>query len=256
MRESSSVRLTWSFAPGPAVGGRGGRPRLAAGPLRLLLSRLDLRPILGLLLLVALPRPHLDLRLGLGNALQTVLAPGQLLRYRHPVRHIRRVRSLRQRHQLLDLCLQLRFELSCVLIRQCPVPARIGLHLGAVQSHRPQLQQARLPRQQQHLHEQPFNLGQKPPPEPRDGVMVGMIVGRYEAERHRIVARPLKCPARKHPRGVAVYQKSQKHPRVIGGRPRAAIRLHHRRHLQTLDYLHHEPRQMPLRQPLIHRRRQ
>ena len=256
MRESSSVRLIWSFAPGPGVGGRRPPARLAAGPLRLLLARLDLGPILGLLPLVAFPRPRLDLGLGLGKALQAIRAPGQLLRYRHPVRHIRRVGRLRQRHQFLDLGLQLRFDLSGMLIRQRAVPARIGMHLGAVQRHRAQLHHAGLPGQHQKLHKQTFDLRQKAPPERGDGVMVGMVVGGNEAERHRIVSRPLKSAARKHPRGVAVDQKTQQYARMVRGRAGAAIGLDHRRQVQVLNHFHNEARQMPFRQPLINRGRQ
>ena len=72
--------------------------RLAAGFLGLLRARLQLRFMLGLRASVALLRPRLDLRLGLGNALQTIFAPGQLFRHRHAIRHVRLVRRLRQRH--------------------------------------------------------------------------------------------------------------------------------------------------------------
>ena len=109
MRESASVRLTWSFGPGPATGGSGGR--LAAR-------------LLGLL------RARLDHRLGLGDAGQTILAPGQFLGHRHPVGHIRPIGRLRQRHQLRHLGgLRARTHDSalCRLALAC---------IGAVQRHR------------------------------------------------------------------------------------------------------------------------
>ena len=71
--------------------------RLAARLLGLLRARLELRLVLGPLPLMAFARPRLDRRLGLGDAGQTILAPGQFFRYRHPVRHIRRIGRLRQR---------------------------------------------------------------------------------------------------------------------------------------------------------------
>ena len=63
--------------------------------------------------------------------------------------------------------------------------------LRAVQRHRPHLQNAHLPRQQQHLNKQSFDLLKKASPECRDRVVVGMIVGRDEPERHRVVSRTL-----------------------------------------------------------------
>ena len=71
------------------------------------------------------------------------------------------------------------------------MPAGIGMHLCAVQRHRAQLEHPGLPRQRQHLDEQPLDIRKKSPPEGGDGVVVGMIVSRNEAERHRIVGRPL-----------------------------------------------------------------
>ena len=49
------------------------------------------------------------------------------------------------------------------------MPAGVGVNLRAVQRHRAHLQNAHLPRQQQHLNEQRLDLFQKPPPERRDG---------------------------------------------------------------------------------------
>ena len=230
--------------------------RLAARRLRLRRAGAHLRFMLGLLARKALLGPRLDLRLGRGDAGQALRAPGQLFRHRHPVRHIRGIGGLRQRHQLGDLGLQLRFELARMLIGQRAVPAGVGVDLGAVQRHRAQLEQPGLPRQHQDLDEQPFDLREKPAPERGDGVVVGMIVGGDEAERHRIVSGALELAAREHPRGVAVDQKPQQHARVIRGRARAAIGPNHRRKVEPLDHLHHKARQMPLRQPFVHRRRQ
>jgi hypothetical protein len=55
-----------------------------------------------------------------------------------------------------------------------------------VERHRAQLEQAHLPRQFQHPHEQGFDLPEKAPPESRDGVVVGMLVRGDEPERHRV----------------------------------------------------------------------
>src|SRR5271166_5955245 len=113
-------------------------------------------------------------------------------------------------------------------IQERTVPAGVGVNLRAVQRHRPHLQNAHLPRQQQHSNEQSFDLREKAPPERRDRVVVGMIVGRDEPERHRVVRRTLQLTARKHPRRIAVNQKAQQHSRMIRRRPGTAITAAHR----------------------------
>jgi len=75
------------------------------------------------------------------------------------------------------------------------VAARIGVDLGAIQRHRPQLQHAQLARQQQQLHEQSLDLRQKASPERGDGVVLRMLVGGDEAEGDRIIGRPLQLAA-------------------------------------------------------------
>jgi hypothetical protein len=91
------------------------------------------------------------------------------------------------------------------------VPAGIGVDLGAVQSHRAHLEQAHLARQLQHLDKQLRDLPQEAPPERRKGVVVGVLVGRDEAEGHRVIGRALQLAAGEHPRGVAIHQKAQQH---------------------------------------------
>src|ERR1019366_1025180 len=77
-------------------------------------------------------------------------------------------------------------------------------------------------------NEQPFDLLKESPPERRDGVVVGMIVGCDETKRHRVISRTLQLAARKNPRRVAINQNAQQHPRVVGRRTRAAITAAHR----------------------------
>jgi len=55
---------------------------------------------------------------------------------------------------------------------------------------------------------------------------------------------------------IAVNQQSQPHRRVIRPRARPAIAADQRSQIHSVDHLHHEPRQMPFRQPLVCRRRQ
>jgi hypothetical protein len=71
-----------------------------------------------------------------------------------------------------------------------------------------------------------------------------------------VIGRPLQLAAGEHARGIAVDQNAQQKVWMIGSLTAAAIAANHRPQVQAPDHLHHEPRQMPLRQPLVHRRRQ
>ena len=126
---------------------------------------------------------RLDLRACFGDLAQTLLAPRQFVGNRHAIGNVRRVRRLGFGHQLGDLRLQLCLDLARVFIRQCAVPAGVGVDFRAVEPDRPHVQHAHLARQQRHLNEQPLDLLEKSSPERRNRVMVGMIVGRNEAER-------------------------------------------------------------------------
>jgi len=199
---------------------------------------------------------RLDLRACFGNLAQTLLAPRQFVGNRHAIGNVRRVRRLGFGHQLGDFRLQLRLDLARVFIRQRAVPASVGVDFRAVEPDRPDFQHAHLARQQQNLNEQPLDLLEKSSPERRNRVMVGMIVGRNEAERHRVIGCPLQLAARKHARRITVNQNAQKHSRMIRRRSRAAITAAHRPKVEPLDHLHHEASQMLLRQPLLNRWRQ
>ena len=144
---------------------------------------------------VAFLGARLDLRTRFGNLAQTFLAPRQFVGNRHAIGNVRRVRRLAFGHQLGDLRLQLRLDLARLFIRQRAVPAGVGVDFRAVEPDRSHSQNAHLAREQQHLNEQPLDLLEKPPPERRNRVMVGMIVSRNEAERHRVIGRPLQLAA-------------------------------------------------------------
>src|SRR5450759_223134 len=79
-----------------------------------------------------------------------------------------------------------------------------------------------------------------------------MIVSRNEAERHRVIGRPLQLAARKHARRIAINKNAQQHSRMIRRRSRAAITAAHRAKVEPLDHFHNETRQMLLWKPLVH----
>src|SRR3954471_4945297 len=90
----------------------------------------------------------------------------------------------------------------------------------------------------------------------RNAAIVSLLVRRDEAERHRVIARPLQLAAREHAGRVAVHQDAQQQRRRGGRRARAAVAPPHPSQIQAVDHLHHEASQMLLRQPLVNRRRQ
>ena len=212
--------------------------------------------MLGLLALEAFLGARLDLRARLGQLRQPLLAPRQLVGNRHAVRQVGLIRSLGLGHQLGHLGLQLRLDPAGMLIGQRAVAAGVGVDLRAIQRHRAQRSRPISRASSSTSHEQPLDLPQKAPPERSDRVVVGMIVRRDEAERHRIIRRPLQLAARKHAGRIAIDHNAQQQRRVIRRRTRAAVAARHRRQVQPRDHLDHEPRQVILRKPLVHPRRQ
>ncbi len=142
-----------------------------------------------------------------------------------------------------------------MLIRQRTVAAGVGVDLGPIQRHRAQFQHAHLTGQFQNLDKQRFDFLEEPTPECRYRVVVGVVVRRDEAKRHRIVGRPLQLAARKHAGGIAIDQHAQKRRRRIRGRTGTSVGLVHCCQIEAFHHLHHKARQVSGRQPLVHRRR-
>ena len=212
--------------------------------------------MLRLLARMAFLGARFDLHTRFGDLTQTLLAPRQFVGNRHAIGNVRRVRRLGFGHEIGDFRLQLRLDLARMFIGKRAVPAGVGVDFRAVEPDRPHFQHAHLASQQQHLNEQPLDLLEKPPPERRDRVVVGMIVGRDKTERHRVIGRPLQLAARKHACRITINQNAQQHSRMIRRRAGAAITAAHRAKVEPVDHLHNEASQMPLRQPLVNRRRQ
>ena len=231
--------------------------RLAAGLLargrRLGRARREFGFMLGKLPRMALLGARLDLGARFGELAQTLLAQRQFVGNRHAVGNVGCVRRLGFGHQIGDFGLQLRLDLAGMLIGKRAVPAGVGVDFRAVEPDRSQLQNAHLARQQQHLNEQRLDLFQEPPPETRDRVVVGMIVGGEETERHasRRSHAPA-CGSKTRP------SRSRKPARpaasgMVRRRTGAAISADHGAQIETVDHLRHEARQMLLRQPIVHR---
>ena len=142
--------------------------------------------MLGRLLLIAFLGASFDLGAGLRKLRHSLLAARQFVGNRQAIRDVGLVRSFRPRQQFSHFRLQLLGDLAGMLIRQGAVPAGVGVDLRAVQRNRAHPQHPHLARQFQHLHKQPLDLLEKPPAKRCDRVVVGMVVGGYKAERHRM----------------------------------------------------------------------
>ncbi|ESW76192.1 hypothetical protein X772_32340 [Mesorhizobium sp. LSJC280B00] len=116
----------------------------------------------------------LQFGLGLANLLQSLLLVG------HPIGHLVAallavelvllpIGRLRGFEPAVDLGLELRFPLLHALVAHRLVLGRVGLDLGAVERHVPELHQSRLLGKLEDLHEQRSQRLQMPSAELRDG---------------------------------------------------------------------------------------
>ena len=153
-------------------------------------------------------------------------------------------------HQIRDVQLELIDQLARPLISHRTVLARRGLELAAVDADKPDLDKLQLLGQQQNLQETLAKRRQVVAPKGRDRVMVGMDIGGHEAHPDIAVRRALDPPAREDPVGIAIDQQRQHHPRVILRRAGATMVDLEGAHLDPLDRLDHEVRQIILRDPV------
>ena len=196
-------------------------PALAPGARRYL--GLVVRP----LRLRARPGPGLETPTGGVQAVARGLPPRDLPGQRLRVLGGAIVRRLGTLHQSGDLQPQLFDQLPRPPVRDRAMLARIGLELAAVHAHHAQLHQLQLLGQKQNLKE-------------------------ALAHRRHVVATgcALDPTARKDPVGIAVDQQGQHHPGVILRRARATTVHLEGVHVDALDRLDHEVRQIILRDPI------
>jgi hypothetical protein len=93
----------------------------------------------------------------------------------------------------------------------------VGGHLGAVQRHQAEADQAGGGAQPQRLNHEAGQGLLVADPEPRDGYVVGELVASQHPERQVLGAAPLQLPRGPHPQAVAVQQHAQQQLRVVGG---------------------------------------
>ncbi len=255
MRESSSVRLSWSSARGPGAGG--GR-RLAAGLLaggrRLGLTLGQLGIKLGLFALEALLGARFDLGLGGRDGGQPVFSALDLRGQIHALGHAAPIGRFGQREHLLHFGLELGLDLLGVPIRERAVSAGVGVDLGTVQAHGAKARELVLAGDLQHLHEGIGELIAETAAERRQRVVVRMLVARDEAEGQRVVRGPLDLAARMGSRRVAVDQQRQQQRRVVGIATATRVGALQCRQVQPFHHIDHVARQVRFGQPVLHRR--
>src|SRR5436853_6858688 len=253
MRLSSSVRLTWSAGPGPSTGGAGGLPPGFLPVAAVLASRAAIFASYS-----ACSRANRSF------ARASMIARARAISTRRCSRRASSsgidipsgtsawsAASALAIKSATSACNWASIWPACSY--DSAVAAGGGVDLGAVERDRAQLQHAHLTGELQDLDEQRLDRLEEAPPERRNGVVVRVLIGRNEAERDRIISRPLQLAAGEHAGGVAVDQDAQQNRRMIRRLTGTAIAAGHRPQIQAGDHLYHKAGQMLLRQPFVHR---
>ena len=128
---------------------------------------------------------------GLPDRRQAFFAPREFLRDAQAFRQGLPIGGLGAGEQLLDFAFQLRLDLLGMPVGQRAVARGVGVHLGPVQGHRPELQELHLLRDAKHLYEQGLNLLEEPLAERAQRIMVRVGIAREIAKRQRVVGRLL-----------------------------------------------------------------
>src|SRR3954451_6470786 len=196
MRESSSVRLTWSVGRGPSTGGWGGLPRGFLPVAAALASRA-----------ASLASCSACSRSKRSRARASIVARASASFARRSLRRasssgIDRPSGRSERSAASALASRSATSaFNCAsILPACSYDSalcRLALAWILVPS-RAHLEHAHLARHLQHLDEQTLDLLEKPSPERRDRVVIGMLVRRDEAEGDRVIACPLQLAAREH----------------------------------------------------------
>ena len=137
------------------------------------------------------------------------------------------------------------------------LPARVAVHLRAIDRDHPRLHQPRLRAQPEHRTEQLRQRVLVTRQEPRDRRVIRNKVRSDHPIRDVLPAVTLDPTRGPLLRRIRIQNERHHHRRLIRRAPVAvsAIRRIERREIQPLHRVDHEPRQMILRQPLPQRRR-
>src|ERR1700693_4084095 len=201
--------------------------------------------------------------LGFLYLLQPTLPPGQffgqlLAGLVHPVTLILFfVDGLGTPQQTSDLLLKRRLLLPHPPVAHRLVLGGVGLDLGPVHRHLPELDQTGLPAHQEYLLEEPGKSLPVPLAKVADRPKVRLVACRQKPQRHAVNHLRRDPTRRKRPRAVDGDQHLHHHPRVVRRIPSLLpVALLNRRKIQHVYQIPHKPCQMPLRHPLRQARRQ
>ena len=141
-------------------------------------------------------------------------APGQFPRQRLGI-VVLGVGRLGPRGQVRDVGRELGAQLLRPVVAHGTDLGGVGVDLGTVDGHRANPQQPRLASYQKDVEERRLEGRTVLPPERRDGVMIGVGVGGYEAHAQIAEGGPLDPPRGEHAVGVGIHQQSQHHARMV-----------------------------------------
>src|ERR1035437_3138129 len=125
--------------------------------------------------------------------------------------------------------------------------AGVRLQFGPIDSHMPELDQARLVAQPQSLREQLRQALQMRLPKAGDRIVIGVLVRRQVPERYVFMGRTFDLPRTNHSPAVTVQQHPHHHRRVVGRHSSSiltSVDRHDLGQVQFVGYLSDEARQM------------
>ena len=235
------------------AGARGRRCRPATSRLTtafagFLLPLPHLRFVLRLLRRFALLGPGVNDRLGFRQTRQSRFAQRNLVADHQAIGQVAPVGPLAQGQQLRDLGLQLRPDLQQALVAHGVAFRGVRVDLAAVEAERPQLQHSHHSGQQQDLHEEPVEVWQEGLAKARQRVVVRVQVAGDEAERRRVVSRPLELARAEHTRRVTVEDEPDQHLGRVGLTATRAIPGIDGRQVELGDRVNNKTRQVIGRQ--------
>ncbi len=145
-------------------------------------------------------------------------------------------------HQFGDIELQLFDKLLCAVIAHALRYAGAGIDLCSIDADHADLEQLQFLGHQQYLQKACGDGLEVLAPERGDGVVIGMRVGRHQANADIAVGGALDTATGKNAVGITIDHKRQHQARMILRRTAAALVHFEGRHVNALDRLDHEMR--------------
>ncbi len=252
IRDSSSVRLTWSLSRGPGSGWLGlFAPGLLTGFLLFGFAFGEFFLVLSPFFVMTRGGPTFDFLFGAGNGVETFFAATELLGNIQTVWSFASVRLFGQPQQFFDLGFELDFELVGILPTQSMAFGCIGLDLGSVQADFAQLQATHLMSNEQNLDKKRIEQRQKPLAEVGNGIVIGMVVGGNVTKCERIIGRLFQFTTGKDACRITVKQQSQQHFWMMRLGAAPGVGRFNLTEVELFYDVYDKPGQMLLGQPVV-----